>query len=156
MDFIEKEISLLTETKRDYEESLRTLYLPFQGLMKEIEYYPIERLEQTKNQSVYLSKSTYQAPDFWFLFKSNKILFLTVFFEFLTFWICYNRAMFLDLVLYNLYISFHLLKKMNQKALRTIIVGLVISLLFDMSWMIVFSEVLDFLLILLIFYISIK
>ncbi len=139
LDFIENEVAVLLETKHDHEENFRTLYGPFHGLLELNDDYSIDPMEKPKRQI--LEESSYQIPDFCFIFRSNKVLVLTIFYQFLSFWICFNRALFLDLMIYNIYIAFYLMKKINKKVLKILIMGLVVSVIFDMAWMIVFSQV---------------
>ena len=139
LDFIENEIAVLLETKQDHEENFRTLYGPFQGLLQLNDNYSIDLVEKPKRQI--LEETSYQIPDFCFIFRSNKVLVLTIFFQFLSFWICFNRALFLDLMIYNIYIAFHLMKKINKKVMKILIMGIAVSIIFDMSWIIIFSQV---------------
>lgn len=139
LEFLEKEVVLFLDSKRDYEESLRTLYLPFQGLMRIKNDFQLEKNEKTKMQT---DLKNSQISNFCSLTKHNGYLILTASFLFLSFLICFNRNIFLDIMIYNIYIAMRHLKRMNQKVLRLLIVSLVVSLIIDMSWIIVFSEVL--------------
>lgn len=138
LEFLEKEVLLLLDSKRDYEESLKTLYQPFKGLMNIKNDFQIEKIEK-KNTKI--ESNSPQISNFCSITKYNGYLLLTASFLFLSFLICFNRNIFLDIMIYNIYIAMRHLKRMNQKVLRLLIVSLVVSLIIDMSWMIVFSEV---------------
>ena len=138
LDFIEKEISTLKTTKHDYEESLQTLYLPFQGLY--VLQQDNQRIGISKKQE-FADSTKYDPQDFCNVLWSNKVCSLTILFLFLSILICYNRSLFLDLVIYSIYLAFVFLRKLNQRTLKLLIASLIVSLIIDMSWMIVFSEV---------------
>lgn len=137
--FIEDELSSLLDSKRDYEDSLNNLYLPFRGFQNVI-IEKVPREENIKRASPNIS-STFHESNITSMLKQNYLFIYTSFLLFFSMWISFNKVVFLDIMIYSLYIAFLFLKRLNQRALKFLVVCLVVSLIIDMSWMIVFSEV---------------
>lgn len=137
--FIENELSSLLDNKRDYEDSLSNLYLPFKGFQNVIiENFP---REENKKRAHPIIPSSIHESNFLSVMKINFLLIYTSFLLFLSMWISFNKVVFLDILIYSFYIAFWLLRRLNQRVLKFFIFFLMVSLIIDMSWMIVFSEV---------------
>lgn len=143
IELIQKELDELYECRKDYEESLNTLYLPFNNIQKTLNLHPqYVPLEKSKRRIPNISSTIIpEEHDFFLSTKSKPILLFTFFLLLLSFFISFNRVIFYDIFIYCLYIALSFRKKLNSSSLKLCIVSLIFSIIIDMSWMIIFSEV---------------